>query len=139
MAKRYRIFGTTADLGVISWGKDLKEAFENQAAGMFAAMVDLRGVRPRQRLTLETKGIDDERLLFKFLGELLFIFDAKRMFLRRFEITSMGKGGLKAEVLGEPVDLTRHTVRTPIKAVTYHMLAVKRIDGGYSTRVIYDI
>lgn len=139
MAKRYRIFGTTADLGVVSWGGGKKEAFENQAAGMFAAMVDLRGVRPRQGMTVEAKGRDDERLLFRFLDELLFLFDAKRLFLRQFEIIFMGKGSLKAEVRGEPIDLARHVVRTPVKAVTYHLLEVKRTGGRYRTRVIYDI
>src|SRR5512135_3635167 len=111
MAKRYRIFGTTADLGVVSWGTDKRAAFENQAAGMFAAMVDLRGVRPTSRHAVEASGTDDERLLYRFLGELLFLFDAKRLFLRRFEITHMGGHSLKAEVMGEPIDLARHVVR----------------------------
>jgi len=43
------------------------------------------------------------------------------------------------ELLGEPLDPARHEVRTEVKAVTYHALAVARRDGGWAGRVILDL
>jgi SHS2 domain-containing protein len=139
MAKRYEIFGTTADVGVESYGSTLQEAFEAQAEGMFDVMAELDSVQAKKEFSVEAEGGDDELLLVDFLNELLFLFDAKRILLREFHITETGGGKLKASVKGEEIDLTRHVIKTPIKAVTYHMLKVERAPEGYKTVVVYDI
>jgi protein archease len=139
MAKRYEIFGTTADVGVTSYGSTLPEALEAQAQGMFDVMAETDSVQPKEEFTVEADGTDDEVLLVDFLNELLFLFDAKRILLREFHITETGGGKLKASVRGEEIDLTRHVIKTPIKAVTYHMLKVERTPDGYRTTVVYDI
>lgn len=139
MEAGFVIFGTTADVGVESWGRDLKEAFEKQAEGMFAVMVEAETVRARETFIISGEGDDDERLLASFLEELLFVFDAKRVFLKEFRIISIGGGKIRAEARGEEIDQSRHVVLTPIKAVTYHMLEVKKTDKGCKTRVVYDI
>ena len=135
----FKLFGTTADVGVESAGKDLKEAFEEQAAGMFSIMTDLEAVEPRLSFDVEATGNDLESLLVAWLNELLFIYDVKKVFLRSFEIKSFEEGRLKAGVRGEEIDPARHPLKTEVKAVTYHMLDVRQSDGGYVTRVVYDI
>ena len=139
MSRRYEIFGTTADVGVTSHGSTLPEAFEAQAQGMFDVMAELDRVQAKEEFTVEADGADDEVLLVAFLNELLFLFDAKRVLLREFHITETGGGKLKAAVKGEAIDLTRHVIKTPVKAVTYHMLKVERTPEGYRTVVVYDI
>jgi SHS2 domain-containing protein len=139
MAKKYRVFGTTADVGVVSSGKDLKEAFENQAAGMFSIMTDMRHVRPVQAFHVEAEGKDPEGLLIAWLNELLFLCDTGRVFLKGFEITYMEHLKLKANAYGEGIDPGRHVVKTEVKAVTYHRLEVRRTRKGVRTRVVYDI
>ena len=133
MAKRYEIFGTTADVGVESFGSTLPEAFEAQAEGMFDVMAELDAVQAKEEFTVEADGADDELLLVDFLNELLFLFDAKRVLLREFHITETGGGKLKASVKGEEIDLARHVIKTPVKAVTYHMLKVERTPEGFKT------
>jgi SHS2 domain-containing protein len=139
MAKRYEIFGTTADVGVESYGSTLREAFEAQAEGMFDVMAELDSVQAKEEFSIEAEGSDDEILLVAFLNELLFLFDAKRVLLKEFHVTETGGGKLKATVRGEEIDLARHVIKTPIKAVTYHMLKVERTPVGYRTVVVYDI
>jgi protein archease len=139
MAKLYEIFGTTADVGVTSYGGTLPEAFEAQAQGMFDVMAEPSSVQPKEEFAVEADGSDDEVLLVAFLNELLFLFDAKRVLLREFHVTESGGGRLKAAVRGEEIDLTRHVIKTPIKAVTYHMLKVERTPEGFKTTVVYDI
>ena len=139
MSRRYEIFGTTADVGVESHGSTLPEAFEAQSQGMFDVMAELDRVQAKEAFTVEADGSDDEVLLVAFLNELLFLFDAKRVLLKEFHVTETGGGKLKATVRGEEIDLTRHVIKTPIKAVTYHMLKVERTPEGYKTTVVYDI
>jgi SHS2 domain-containing protein len=139
MAKMHRAFGTTADVGVVSFGADQKEAFEEQAKGMFSLMADLRQVKLSESFDLETSGADREGLLVAWLNELLFLYDTQGVFLREFEITEMGETRLKATVRGERIDPGRHTRKTEVKAVTWHMLEVAVTVGGFRTRVVYDI
>ena len=139
MGKRYRVFGTTADVGVKSIGRDLKEAFENQAAGMFAVMADLRAVKTTQSFRVAASGHDNESLLVSFLNELLFIFDTEHVFLKEFRITGLDGHNLTAEAKGEEIDPARHIIKTPVKAVTYHKLSVDDSPGMASTTVVYDI
>jgi SHS2 domain-containing protein len=139
MPRRYEQFGTTADVGVRSFGRDLKEAFINQAAGMFSIMVDMRGVRARRSFTVEAAGVDDARLLASFLEELLFVYETEGIFLKEFRIKELKKGRLKATALGEEIDPMRHVLKTQVKAVTYHLLEVKKSRGGVMTKVVYDI
>lgn len=137
--RRYEQFGTTADVGVRSSGKDIKEAFEAQAAGMFSIMVDMRGVRATTPFTVSVEGGDEAELLAAWLEELLFISDVQGVFLKRFEIDTLSGGRLAATAYGEPVDPSRHVLKTPVKAVTYHRIKVEFSPGGVSTAVVYDI
>ncbi len=133
------MFGTTADVGVTSRGRDLREAFENQAAGMFSVMVDLRTVAAVQSFRVKASGHDNESLLASFLEELLYLFDTKQVFLKEFQITGLNGFTLTAEAKGEDMDPQRHIIKTPIKAVTYHMLKVEDSPGTVRTTVVYDI
>ena len=44
-----------------------------------------------------------------------------------------------AVVLGEPLDESRHRVRTAVKAVTWHELSVAQDPQGLRARVILDL
>ena len=138
-SKAYRIFGTTADVGVVSRGTGLIPAFEGQAAGMIAVMTDMRRVRATEGFTVEAEGPDLPGLLVSWLEELHFLFDTKGVLLKEFRITRLTGLRLKATVRGEAIDPNRHVMKTPIKAVTYHMLEVKETGEGVTTRVVYDI
>jgi len=136
---KYRIFGTTADVGVVSYGRDIREAFENQAKGMFSIMADLRGVRDTMSFDVEAEAPDIEGLLAAWLEELLFISDTRGVLLRRFDITVLKDQRLTARAYGEEVDTARHVIKTPVKAVTYHGLGVVIRQGSVTARVVYDI
>ena len=46
---------------------------------------------------------------------------------------------LQASVLGEKVDLERHTIYTEIKAVTFHGLSIEQRESGWEATVIFDM
>ncbi len=136
---RYRLFGTTADVGVESHGRTLKEAFEGQAAGMFSIMTDLRRVRRGLSFEVEVEAADIEGLLSAWLEELLFLSDTRGVFLSRFEIGYIDETRLTGTAYGEEIDPAHHVIKTDVKAVTHHGLEVRKDERGVATRVLYDI
>ncbi len=135
---RFELIDHTADVGIIAYGKDLKEAFANAAYGMFSLIADLDVVSENISREIDVKSSDPEALLVDWLNELLYIFDVDHIIFKRFEITSLNRNRLKAKVYGEKIDTSRHQLKTAVKAATYHMLKIKR-ENGVRVRFILDI
>ena len=137
--KRFEIIDHTADIGIISYGSDLSEAFANSAYGMFSLMADLEGLGSDIRREIEVDAYDQEALLVTWLNELLYLFDVEYIIFNRFEIINLSKKRLQAFAYGETIDLSRYSLKTSIKAATYHMLMIEKNDEGFKTQVILDI
>lgn len=135
--KRFDIIEHTADVGIVAYGADLKEAFANAAYAMFTLIADLEDVREEVCRQIDARAEDQESLLVSWLNELLYLFDVEGVIFKRFEIIELGEISLQAEGYGEPIDTTRHSLKAGVKAATYHMLQVAKEDG-YSIRVIFD-
>jgi SHS2 domain-containing protein len=135
----FEVFEHTADAGIVARGRDLPELFENAALGMFSLMAELAGVREREHREISVKGHDLETLMVQWLTELLYYLDAEDMLFSRFRVRRLSDGALEAEAFGEPIDRDRHELHFGIKAVTRHMLEVTGEDGGYRSRILFDI
>jgi SHS2 domain-containing protein len=135
----FEILEHTADVGIVAHGASLEETFANAAAGMFAIMVDLDGVRPLEERRIDVEGRDREGLLVRWLTELLYYVDAEEMLFSRFAVEEIGDRQLRARVWGERIDRERHGLHSGVKAVTRHMLEVSAEDGGYRAQVLFDI
>jgi SHS2 domain-containing protein len=133
---RYEVLEHTADLMVRAHGRTLKECFENAAFAMMDQIVDASAARPLEQVDIEVEGENHEDLLYNFLSEVLFIFDAQRMVLGKFEVTLL-PGRLRCRAWGEPFDRERHEPKQEIKAVTYHELRVD--EEAPSITVLFDV
>lgn len=138
MVPNFEVLEHTADTGIIAYGSDLKQAFANAAVGLFSLMVDLDTVRESLEKQIEVNAPDMEGLLVEWLNELIFIFDVEYILFKRFEITELGAGHLKAQAFGEKVEPTRHEIKLGVKAATYHMLHIEK-DNGYRVQVLFDV
>jgi SHS2 domain-containing protein len=136
----YREIEHTADAGFELEAPDLGSAFELSAAAMFDLICDLDSVGSIVRRTVGASARDGdlEALMVRWLSELLYLVAAEGLLLSEFEVREFADGRMRAEVAGEPLDLTRHAIKTDVKAVTYHELAVEQTDGGWRVRVIFD-
>jgi SHS2 domain-containing protein len=128
----------TADVGIVAYGKDLKEAFANAAFGMFSLIADLEKVRGSISREIDVQSTDQEALLVDWLNELLYLFDVEHIIFKRFEITALSQKKLKAKVYGEKIDTSRHQLKTAVKAATYHMLKIEK-NKGVRVQFILDI
>ncbi len=124
MARRFRIIAHTADIGLVTRGGSLSEAFANAAYGMFSIMTDMRRVRLLEARSIEISEKDYESLLFEWLNQFLYLFDVQSMLFRRFEITEFSPQRLTARCSGEQFDPSRHHIKLGIKSATYHRLKV---------------
>jgi SHS2 domain-containing protein len=137
--KRFEVLDHTADIGLIVHGGNLKALFENAGEAFFHLITDLRKVRPRVERRINIGGESLERLMVDWLNELLYLHDVENLLFKEFEVESVGEGGLKAVVKGEPFQEGTHVIKTEVKAATYHRIEVRKEEGGWRAQIILDL
>ncbi len=144
MPYRYLEDLSYADAAFEAWGSTLEELFRDAAEAAFEVMVDTRTIKPLFTKEIVLENEDADRLLIDWLSELVFLKDSESLLFSVFEV-SIRKNDvndvyvLKANVKGEKIDRERHSLRSDVKAVTYHMLEVKRTGDKWTARVVLDI
>lgn len=133
---QYEILEHTADLFIKSYGKNAEQCFENIAYAMFDNIVNAEKVENIGELKIQLKADDKERLLVKFLSELLFIFETEKLVFSKFKVKINGNE-LIANVFGEKFDAKKHGIKNEIKAITYHLLEINEKEGF--VKVLFDI
>jgi SHS2 domain-containing protein len=133
---RYENLEHTADVMIRAYGSTVEECFENAAYGMMDQIIDASSVEPRTEEAFSVEASLLEDLLYNFLSEVLFIFDAKRLALSEFKVT-IGGERLECTARGERFDREKHAPKQEIKAVTYHMMQVSESEP--SITVLFDV
>lgn len=135
----FETFEHTADLGLRIRAADLDTLFAGAAQALFSVLVeDLATVRPAQQVAVRIDGDERDLLLFDWLKELLYRFDADHLLFSKFDV-KVQQDGLTATAWGEPLDRGRHVLDHEVKAITYHALRVESVEGGWEAEVIVDI
>lgn len=138
MTKDFEILNHTADVGIIAYGADMKQAFANAARGLFSLITELGDVEEALHRDIELTASDEESLLVAWLNELVYQFDTEAIIFKRFDIIELNNTHLKARGYGEKVNSSKHKLKTGVKAATYHMLKVEK-NNGCRVQVLFDI
>lgn len=128
-----------ADIGFRARAGAQAELFESCAEALISVAIETEGVEPRHAYPLEAEGYDAESLLVNWLNEVLYLWDARRLTLRRFRVLELGATRVTGEALGEPWDASRHRAKLVVKGVTYHQLRVGQDSRGWYAQVFLDI
>lgn len=134
--------GPTSDLALRLRGRTLESVFAAAAEALLAATVEEPvAVRPALRRELRLEEPDLELLLLRFVNELVWLRDASELLLRpeRVELGRDGAPRLRADLVGEPIDRARHTLRSDVKAATAHGLGIRETAGGYEATLTLDV
>ena len=139
----FELIDHTADIGVKAYGNDLASVFENAAKGMYAIIFyesfpTIEKVGEYQ-ISLQSSELD--QLLIDWLNDLLFIFSTKQIVISSFEISivELATGyKLEAHLFGEEISEKLLIGIREIKAVTYHMLSIEKIQR-WQAQVLFDI
>lgn len=140
----YRFLDHTADVAVELAAPTLGELFAEALAAFTDTVTELDRVAAGAERRFAVEAGDVESLLVDWLGELLYAFEVDRLLFRQAEVevaeVEGGRLRLGARVRGEAYDPDRHPIKVLVKAVTYHGLEVREVDGGgWLGRVIFDI
>lgn len=135
----YEYFEHQADIGIRGKGSTLAEAFEQAALAMFEIMVETRELKINKPQSVEVEGNDLNELLIAWLSELLFLKDVEGKMFSRFEIESIDKNKLTANVYGEPIDSSRHKLKLEVKAATYTQLIIEKKDNNWIAQCLVDV
>lgn len=135
----YETFDHTADVGVRVTAPDLPGLFTEAARGLLSLLLeDVSTVEPRAELKIRLEEQDLAYLLFDWLRELLYLYDARHFLVGACEV-KIEDGVLQATVRGETCDTVRHTLAHEVKAITSHGLFVRKEAEGYQAEFIVDI
>jgi len=137
----YQIIDHTADVGIRVEADSLPELFIEAASAMFDLMIEhRRRLIPSIEVPISVEAPSLDQLLVRWLSELLFVFENRRLVLSSFWIDEIGGGRLFGSAKGLKFDATRHARKMEIKAVTYHKIRVEQTGGGrWLAEVIFDI
>ena len=139
---RYETIDHTADIAIKAFGNSMPEAFGNAAYAMFDIMADIKKVGNRKEFHVELTAPDMEQLLVDWLSELLYLFEVEDTLFSEFKVSirdneSSPAPKLDATIKGETMDMDKHSLKTEIKAVTYHMLEIDTVEN--TVQVLFDI
>ncbi|MEK6918860.1 MAG: archease [Nanoarchaeota archaeon] len=143
----YQFLDHTADVKFRAYGKTLEETFEN------CAMAVKETITKSEISAVLTKGCgmmadDLEGLLQNFLEEIIFLFDSENFIVAKIEKLRIIKdtvgfslacdfaGDLTSgkDTQGNSYDFEEH-----IKAITYHEMSIKKVNGNYEIEVVLDV
>lgn len=133
----------TADVGFRSFGETLEEAFENAAIALTEIYTNFDRVEQKYSMKVEIKSEDKEALLYDWLDELIYLHDADGFVLGGLEVKKISKDNevylLEAVLSGEDYSSEKHGQKTGVKAMTYHMMDIKKEDDKWILQAVVDI
>lgn len=136
---RFRVVETTADVGLLVWGKTDGELFCNAAAGLFRVLSSPRGVGSDTERSVTVHGIDQPARLVAWLSDWLYLFDAEGFIGRVFKVDRMEGDTVTGRGWGEGYDPDRHELRSEVKGITFHGIEIRRDGRRVRARLVLDI
>lgn len=138
-----RFLDHPSDVYVEVEADSLEEAYALSGVALYQVMTDVETIEKRESINVEVSGYDLYSLLYNWLEELLYLFDAKGFLGSEVKVDNIGKAGdefkLKAVVVGEKYDPSKHPSKTGVKAVTYHLMEIEQLEGRCRVRFVLDI
>ena len=132
---------SSADAAFEATGRTLEELFSDAAIATFEVMSDTTKVSQLliREIELENESVDG--LLIDWLSELVFLKDTETILFSVFDVNIRKNDVyiLKATAKGEKIDREKHSLRSDVKAVTYHMFEVTKKGDKWTARVVLDI
>lgn len=139
MSYSYPDEGPTADLLIDATAPTLGEAFAQIAYGMFNIITPLEGIEEKEEFTLEAEGTDLQNLLFNIMDEFLYINDVEFLVPKKINMVVDQKNlRVVAKCVGERFSQETHETGIAVKAVTYHMMEIKKTQEGWYVRKVFD-
>ena len=128
-----------SDVGFEVDSDSLDELFSIAAEAMYGLITDPKKIESNIEKLIDIQAEDLESLMFDWIDELLFIFESDQLIFTSFDLhITETDFHLTGKCIGGKFDPKKHESGIIIKAVTYHMMEVKRNDI-WKAKVILDV
>ena len=135
---KFEYFDVTADIGVKVWGVNIDEVFENTAIAVTSLMLDPLKIGKNIVKDFIIEGNDLSSLLVNWITELLIIRDSEGILFSSFEVNVSDNGkSLNAKNYGDYI--MGNDLEMDIKAITYSLFKLEKLDGQYYLQFVLDI
>ena len=139
----YRFIDHTADIAFEVEAESLDELMEEASKAFYEAFVFVDKLEVSEEVTLEVEADSEDYLLYKWLNELLYLFDTRHFAGKvvRVQVSTPESEDevLKARGVITGGKLRDELVRCEPKAITLHRFAVEKKNGGWRAFVVVDI
>ncbi len=133
----------TADLGFRVSARSLDRVFEDAGVALTNLILDTHLIMRKESRKITLSSMTREDLMFVWLSELIYLFDAEHVAFSEFVATIVNAGRvgfrLEAFVSGERIDPQRHQIRSYIKGITLHQLQVAQDADEWYAEVYVDM
>lgn len=136
---KYKIIDHTADICIRVFGNSLEEIFIGSAKAMMEVITDVERVNPTKEVSITARGENYEELLVKWLQEILYVHEVKKMVFKDFKIKIKNATKAVGKAYGEKIAVDRHEFYSIVKAVTYHNLKIISSKDKYRVDIVFDI
>jgi len=146
MSTGHEFLPHTADIQVHAWAPTLAELFRE--TGLVLMHIIVPGPESANEdisIEVDKDAEDLKALLFDWLSEILYNFDADFLVINDIEIDSLeevedGRWAIKSRFKGEPFRKGFHRGGKEVKAITYSYMTIEeRDDGLQHLLIIFDI
>jgi SHS2 domain-containing protein len=135
----YDYFDVEADVGVRAWAPTRAEAFAQAALGVLALVIAPDGVHAPETREVRAQGENPETLLVSWVNECLYVHEIEGFAVRRVEVDTLTDRLAHGLLHGEPIDLTRHSAGTVVKAATLHRVSVSEEAHVHVVTLVVDV
>ncbi|WP_290597812.1 MULTISPECIES: archease [unclassified Archaeoglobus] len=136
---KYRFIDHTADIAFEVYGSSLAELLKNAGLAFYDSFVDLSKIDGYKEVKIEVEGEDEEILLYRWLNELLYLFDTQFFAAKDVEVEVRGNDVKKAAGKLKGGKFTPENVKVEPKAITMHKFRVEKTPEGLKAFVVVDI
>lgn len=125
----------TGEVEVHLMAADLGGLFEEAGRALAELMLGESGTPSGEAEMVTLQASDRETLMFEWLNELVFRSETEKVVFTDFEVDEISDTKLVAEIRGvEP-----QSIRTAVKAATFHRLEIADTADGCEATVVFDV
>lgn len=132
-----------ADVAIEAKGKTVEELFESVGKALFDVVGKQPPQEPLRQVSFSVKAPLLEDLLRKWLNELIYIKDNKRLYLVHFNFQFSeieGQMMVQSRLQGVPLNvMSSHQFRVDPKGIAMHGFSVKKQKNEYTAKFIVDV
>ena len=143
MSWKYNYLDHTADIAVDIEASTVEELFIGAAFALQETICEGNENNSTVEKEINLSDALIEILLVSFLSELNYLFQSenwKFSSIHEIKIRNVDQAwNLNAKIGGYKFDRTMMKLKSEIKAVTYHQMEVKEVNGIFSTKIVFDI